>query len=102
MESLDDLIMVTAFSPDYEDFVDYPVPVLTIIGSRDPDAPQQESFYEAIADSARRVVIDGGNHRQYAGCSVQRGDGIATISISEQQDQLIAAIVRLLDALKQP
>ena len=100
VDSLDGLIMFASYPADNEDFVDFPIPILTIIGSRDPGAPQQEAFYEAIADSARRFVIEGGNHRQYADYSFQRDDGIATISAAEQQDQIIVATVQFLDALE--
>ncbi len=99
-DNLDGLIMYASYPANYEDFVDFATPVLTIIGSRDPGAPQQDAFYDAIADSASRVVIEGGNHRQYADYSFQRDDGIATISAAEQQDQIIAATVEFLDALQ--
>jgi dienelactone hydrolase len=98
-DSLDGLIMFASYPANFEDFVDFPIPILTIIGSRDPGAPQQEGFYETIANSARRFVIEGGNHRQYADYSFQNGDGIATISAAEQQDQIIAATVQFLDTL---
>ena len=98
-KSLDGLIMFASYPANYEDFVDFPIPILTIIGSRDPGAPKQEEFYEAIADSARIFVIEGGNHRQYADYSFQRGDCIATISVAEQQDQIIAATVQFLNTL---
>jgi dienelactone hydrolase len=96
-DSLDGLIMYASYPANNEDFVDFPIPILTIIGSRDPGAPQQEAFYEAIADSARRFVIEGGNHRQYADYSFQKDDGIATITVAEQQNQIIAATVQFLD-----
>jgi pimeloyl-ACP methyl ester carboxylesterase len=99
VESLDGLIMFASYPANYEEFVDFPIPILTIIGSRDPGAPKQERFYEAISDSARIFVIEGGNHRQYADYSFQNGDGIATISVAEQQDQIIAVTVQFLDTL---
>jgi hypothetical protein len=99
-DSLDGLIMFASYPANYQDFVDFPIPILTIMGSRDPGAPQQEAFYEAVAASARRFVIEGGNHRQYADYSFQRDDGIATISAAEQQGQIIAATVQFLDTLK--
>ena len=98
-DSLDGLIMFASYPSNYEDFVDFPIPILTIIGSRDPGAPKQEGFYEAISDSARLFVIEGGNHRQYADYRFQNGDGIATISVAEQQDQIIAATVQFLHTL---
>jgi hypothetical protein len=98
-ESLKGLIMFASYPANYEDFVDFPIPILTIIGSKDSGAPQQEEFYEAISDSASLFVIDGGNHRQYADYSFQNDDGVATISVAEQQDQIIAATVQFLDTL---
>jgi len=99
VDSLDGLIMFASYPAKNQDFVDFPIPILTIIGSRDPGAPKQEGFYEAVADSARIFVIEGGNHRQYADYSFQKDDGIATISAAEQQDQIIATTVQFLDAL---
>jgi dienelactone hydrolase len=98
-DNLDGLIMFASYPANYQAFVDFPIPILTIIGSRDPGALRQEEFYEAIADSATLYVIEGGNHRQYADYSFQRGDGIATISVAEQQDQIIAATVQFLDKM---
>ena len=91
--------MFAAYPANIEDFVGFPIPILTIIGSRDPGAPRQEAFYEAVSGSARIFVIEGGNHRQYADYSFQSGDGIATVSVVEQQDQIIAATVQFLDTL---
>lgn len=98
-ESLDGLIMYASYPANYQDFVDFPIPILTIIGSKDPGAPQQEAFYEAISGSARRFVIEGGNHRQYADYNFQRNDGIAAISAAEQQEQIISATVQFLGSL---
>jgi dienelactone hydrolase len=100
VDDLDGLIMYASYPANNEDFVDFPIPILTLIGSRDPGAPQQQAFYEAISDSAESFVIEGGNHRQYADYSYQPDDGIATISAAEQQNQIIAATVQFLDALE--
>jgi dienelactone hydrolase len=99
VDRLDGLIMFASYPANNQEFVDFPIPILTIIGSKDPGAPQQEAFYEAIGDSATRVIIVGGNHRQYADYRFQKDDGIATISAAEQQDQIIAAAVQFLDTV---
>ena len=100
VDNLDGLIMYASYPANNEDFVDFPLPILTIIGSKDPGAPQQEAFYDAIAGSAERFIIEGGNHRQYADYSYQPDDGIATISAAEQQEQIITATVQFLDTLE--
>ena len=99
VDSIDGLIMFASYPSNSEDFVDFPVPILTIIGSRDPGAPKQESFYEVVADSAILFVIEGGNHRQYADYSFQNNDGVASVSVVEQQEQIIATTVQFLDTL---
>ena len=98
-DNIDGLIMFASYPANYEDFIDFPIPILTIIGSRDPGAPKQKGLFEAISDSARLIVIEGGNHRQYADYSFQNNDGIATISVEEQQEQIISATVQFLDTL---
>ncbi len=100
VDNLDGLIMFASYPANSEDFVDFPIPILTIIGSADPGAPNQEAFYEVISDSAERFIIEGGNHRQYADYSFQKDDGIATISAAEQQDQIIAATIQFFDTLE--
>ncbi|NCF68173.1 MAG: alpha/beta hydrolase [Chloroflexi bacterium] len=100
VDNLDGLIMYASYPANNEDFVDFPIPILTIMGSRDPGTPQQEAFYEAISDSAERFVVEGGNHRQYADYTYQPDDGIATISAAVQQEQIIAATVQFLDTLE--
>jgi hypothetical protein len=98
-DGLDGLVMFASYPADPEDFSDSPLPILTLVGSEDPGGPRQEAFYEAISDSATRVVIQGGNHRQYADYSFQRNDGMATVSAAEQQNQIVAATVEFLDSL---
>jgi hypothetical protein len=100
VDSLDGLIMFASYPANNEDFINFPIPILTIIGTEDPGAPKQGAFYEAISNSARRFTIKGGNHRQYADYSFQKDDGIATISAAEQQDQIITATLQFLDSLE--
>lgn len=102
VENLDGLIMFASYPANNDDFADFPIPILTIIGSKDPGGPQQEAFYEENPDSVERLVIEGGNHRQYADYRFQPEDGIPTISAAEQQAQIIAATVQFLDSLKSP
>lgn len=99
-ESLDGLIMFASYPANNVDFVDFPIPILAIIGSEDPGGPNQRAFYETIRGSAELAIVQGGNHRQYADYAFQRGDGIATISAAEQQAQIVAATVRFLDGLE--
>ena len=99
-DHLSGLILFASYPANNEDFIDFPLPILTIIGSRDPGALQQEAFYDAVADQAEKFIVEGGNHRQYADYSYQPDDGIATISAAQQQDQIIAATIQFLNTLE--
>lgn len=99
VDGVDGLIMYASYPANNDDFVDFPIPILSIVATNDPGAPRQEAFYQAVRDAARLVTIEGGNHRQYADYAFQRDDGIATISAAEQQRQIIAATVRFLEEL---
>ncbi len=100
VENLDGLIMYASYPANNKDFMDFPVPILCITASNDPGSPKQQAFYETVSDSAQLVVIEGGNHRQYADYSFQNNDGVATISAAEQQDQIINATILFLNSLK--
>ena len=43
--------------------------------------------------NSKEVVIKGGNHAQFGNYGEQAGDGTATISREEQQDQTAKAIL---------
>ena len=88
--------MFASYPAKNEDFVNFPYPILVVIGSNDPGAPKQEAFYETVVNSATLYVIEGGNHRQYADYRFQNNDGIATISAAEQQAKIISAVVHFL------
>jgi hypothetical protein len=98
-DSLDGLIMFASYPRNNKDYINFSIPILTIIGSNDPGSPKQMDFYESAAGSASLFIIEGGNHRQYADYSFQNNDGIASISAEEQQEQIILAVVNFLDSL---
>lgn len=100
VDRLAGLIMFASYPANNEEFINFPIPILTIIATNDPGAPEQEAFYEVVSDSAQRVVIEGGNHRQYADYPFQADDGIATISAAAQQEQIIAATIQFLASLE--
>ncbi|GAB4549382.1 MAG: alpha/beta hydrolase [Anaerolineales bacterium] len=74
---------------------------LTIYGTR--DMAGVEKFKESRAllpDSAQFVVIDGGNHAQFGDYGAQPGDNAASISVQEQQAQIVEATVNFLANLQ--
>ena len=99
VNKLEGLVMYASYPANNVDFIDFPIPILSITASRDPGSPKQQAFYEAVANSATLIIVEGGNHRQYADYNFQNNDGEATISAEEQQKQIISATVQFLDSV---
>ena len=74
-------------------------PVLSIYGSNDK-VFTIEKYNEAkplIKSNFTELIIDGGNHGQFAYYGNQSGDGIANISASNQQSQCVSEIVKFIE-----
>lgn len=75
------------------------VPVLSILGTND-GVINLESYKKAknmVRDNFTEVMIDGGNHAQFAYYGVQKGDGEAKITPESQQKQSEDAIMKFID-----
>jgi dienelactone hydrolase len=93
-----------AFMASYpaNDMSQSPLQVVTIHGSLDGLATPTKiaDSLKLLPSTTRDVLIEGGNHAQYGNYGPQAGDGVATISREEQQQQTTQAIIELVDQLK--
>lgn len=84
-------------------FASYPTeeihkPVLMIYGSND-NVLNLEKYNESkplIKDNCTEIIINGGNHAQFAYYGNQSGDGIANISAENQQKQTVDGIMKFI------
>lgn len=86
------------------DLGDDDVAVATIYGTLDNGVPSftDPANLNKLGPAVASTVIDGGNHEQMGWYTGQPNDPPATISRQEQQDQVVAATVELLDTLDAP
>ena len=80
------------------DLTAVPFPVLSVYGSED-EVLSRESYDEAQAklpDDYTEIVLDGGNHGQFGDYGPQEGDGTASFSADQQQQQTIEAITAFI------
>ncbi len=96
----DDVINSVVFlgSYAYRDLSDNDLKTITITGSNDLVLDRNE-YQESINNypqETEHFTIDGGNHAYYGNYGNQKGDGKATITNSEQQQQTINYIVSAL------
>lgn len=85
-EEVDALVLLAAYST--EDLTDKEIDVYSIYGSEDKvlNMEKYEEYYENLPADCKELVIDGGNHANYAHYGAQEGDGEALISREEQQE----------------
>lgn len=100
VEQVEGLVLLASYREPSADFADFPIPILSIIGTADPGSVEQRAFYEEISEWADLALIEGGNHRQYGSYAFQADDGVATISEAEQQRQIVEAVIGFLDGLE--
>jgi len=93
-----------AFMGSYpaNDMTQQPIQVVTIYGSLDGLANPAKiaDSLKLLPSTTREVLIEGGNHAQYGNYGPQAGDGVATISREEQQQQTVKAVMELANELK--
>lgn len=96
------LIFLAAYPS--EDLAAAPFPVLSIYGSED-EVLNRESYEEAqekLPEIYTEIVLDGGNHGQFGDYGLQAGDGTATITAEQQQQQTVEAITAFIENNRQP
>lgn len=78
------------------------ISLLSIYGSEDKVLGRDayENAKENYPSNSQEVVIEGGNHAQFGNYGNQSGDGEATISREEQQEQTVTAILEFIKQTK--
>lgn len=96
------VLIATTYPRDYS-LADINTPVTKIYGTQDGVASfaQMRKNESLLPQDTAWIQIDGGNHVQFAFYRHQLGDGHATISRSEQQDLLAAALLQALSAVRE-
>ena len=98
-EEVDVLVLLAAYST--EDLSDLEIDVYSIYGSEDKVLNMEKygEYEENLPDDAKELIIDGGNHANYAHYGNQAGDGEATITREEQQEWVMDFLLSGQDAV---
>ena len=96
-EDFEGLILLASFST--HDLSDSGLKVLSIYGSNDEVLNLEKyNLYKTnlppVGNGLTEIVLDGGNHAQFASYGAQKGDGTADITPEEQQQTTAAEITR--------
>lgn len=94
------LALLASYPASNRDLSSLSLPVLSVVATRDGVTDRQvvlDSFARLPA-GARLLEIEGGNHAGFGDYGPQNGDGSATISAAEQQRQVVAALIELIQS----
>lgn len=96
------IAFMAAYPADATNLSELPLKVVSIHGSNDGLAtePKIQNSLKNLPADAKVITIEGGNHAQYGNYGPQAGDGVATISREEQQQQTVTAVMELINELK--
>ncbi|MCE7792892.1 alpha/beta hydrolase [Salipaludibacillus sp. CUR1] len=96
---VDGVFFLASYPQGSNDFSGRSLPMLSIYGDRDGLTTLEDIDDTSTLLSAETVFhkIEGGNHAQFGVYGEQSGDMEATISISEQQNDIVAAMLKWLE-----
>lgn len=82
--SFDGLVLLAAYST--EDLTGDEIPVLSIYGTQDGilNTDNYNQFRDCLPQDTREIILEGGNHSNFAGYGLQKGDREASLTAVEQ------------------
>jgi pimeloyl-ACP methyl ester carboxylesterase len=97
-DAVEGMALWAGYPADNNSLADRKLPVVSIYGTNDGLASRfkVDATRALLPANTQYVPIEGGNHAQMGWYGTQPGDGTATISREEQQQQVVAATIELL------
>lgn len=101
-DKVDGLVLWASYPASGNDLSDSELRVVSIYGSQDGLATGDkiDASRPLLPDDTVWVSIEGGNHAQFGWYGDQAGDNPATISRTDQQNQMLGATLSLLGSLE--
>lgn len=98
LDQIDGLFFLASYTTSDADFSQTSMPILSITGSHD-DILDLETYQAAqvyLSPFTTSFIIEGGNHSQFGDYGLQRGDGIAGVTLHEQMNETITTLTTWL------
>jgi len=102
LSQVEGLILLASYPASSADLSATDLAVLSIYATQDGLASVDKirAAQTLLPASTQWVAIEGGNHAQFGWYGEQPGDGVATLSRSEQHRQTLAAILKFLESVQ--
>ena len=100
--AVEGLLFLAAYPTPSNSLVNSDVQVVSIYAANDGLATQDDIAESRayLPEATQWIEINGGNHAQFGWYGSQNGDGVATISREDQQQQAAMALIELLRGLE--
>ena len=95
-DDLDGMVLLAAYST--KDLHEEDFSVISLYGSEDEvlNMNKIEESRAYMPANYTEICLEGGNHAQFGNYGVQKGDGVASVSREEQQNQTVEAIYKMI------
>jgi len=95
------LVLWAAYPDARNDLSDSDLDVTSVYATLDGLATSEkiEASRSLLPSATQWVAIEGGNHAQFGWYGPQSGDNPASVSLEEQQEEIVAATLLLLESL---
>lgn len=89
---IDGVILLGSYPNSGSDFSKTTIPMLSIYAEKDGLTTKRkiQETKNLLSDKTTMYEVKGGNHGQFGIYGIQKGDNTASISIKEQQDEMVA------------
>lgn len=98
-ERIDAIALWDSYPADSADLSDNAIAALSVFGTTN-DSPNTENLNEKrylLPSAAIFVGIEGANHSQFGDYGFQKGDVVASISLTEQHEQVATIMLEFID-----
>ena len=101
LDKITGLFFLASYTTEQADFSSTNLPVISIVGSEDSVLNQATylDHQQYLPTEHIEIIIEGGNHSQFADYGQQRGDGFASIDGIEQEVLVVTALTNWFDQL---
>jgi pimeloyl-ACP methyl ester carboxylesterase len=101
-DAVQGLVLWASYPAASDNLSGYALAVTSIYGTQDGLATKDkiDASRPLLPPATQWIAIEGGNHAQFGWYGPQSGDNPASISREEQQAQIVAATLKLLDKLE--
>lgn len=103
LDTVRGIIFLGSYPSDSNDFSETDLPILSLYAENDglTTIEKINETKHLLSSETTLYEVIGGNHAQFGMYGTQKGDGVATISAKEQQDQIVQETIQWLNNTNQ-